>query len=240
MNDDDFRNYAKYYDRIYLNMKNYQKEAMILNGIIEQNEKKKSKTLLDVGCGTGEHLKHLSAHYRCTGVDVNRQMVETAKKKVPDATFKVANMMTFSLDDKFDVLTCLFSAIGYVESFNNLVKTLGNFHNHLHDNGIAIVEPWIFRKDFKKGFIGLDTYEDENLKLARMGTSKLKDERWLIFLHYLIGEGGEIKYVKEVHKMVALDYDDYTKAFTSTRFKDTKFLTENLWDRCRGLFVAYK
>ncbi len=237
---DDFRNFAKYYDQIYLNIKDYHKEAIILKGIIEQFEKKKSKTLLDVGCGTGEHLKHLSPHYRCTGVDINRRMIENARKKVPDATFKVANMINLSLEDKFDVLICVFSSIGYVESFNNLVKTLRNFHNHLHNNGIAIVEPWVFKKDFKKGFIGLNTYEDDNLKLARMGTSKLKDERWLVFLHYLIGEGGEIRYVREVHKMLALDYEDYMKAFTSAGFKDVKFLRENLWDRCRGLFVAYK
>lgn len=238
MKGNDFRIYAKYYDQIYLNIKDYQKEAMIVKGVIKQSEKKQSKTLLDIGCGTGEHLKYLSSDFQCMGVDINRDMVEIARNKVLDATFKVANMVNFSLGEKFDVIICLFGSIGYVQNFNNLVKTLENFNKHLNEKGLAIVEPWIFKKDFKKGFIGLNTYDDEKLKLARMGTSKIVGSKWLIFLHYLIAEGGKIEYIREVHKMLAVDYQDYIRAFESTGFKDIKYLKENLWDGCRGLFVA--
>lgn len=233
------RSYAKYYDQIYLTKKDYQKEAETVKGIIKQFEKKQTKTLLDVGCGTGEHLKYLSLDFQCTGIDINRTMIKTAKNKVPNAKFKVANMINFRLKERFDVIVCLFSSIGYVQTFNNLVKTLENFYRHLNDKGLVIVEPWIFKKDFKKG-IYLDTYEDEKIKLVRMATSKIARSKWLIFMHYLIGEKGEIRYVRELHKMLALDYQDYIKAFESTRFKDIKFLKEKLWDGCRGLFIATK
>lgn len=234
-----FRTYANYYDQIYLKKKDYQKEAKIAKGIIKQFEEKQSKTLLDIGCGTGEHLKYLSLDFRCTGIDINRDMIKTAKNKVPDAKFEVANMINFRLKEKFDLIVCLFSSIGYVQSFNNLVKTLENFYEHLNDKGLAIVEPWIFKKDLKKG-IYVDTYEDEKVKLVRMATSKIARSRWLIFMHYLIGEEGEIRYARELHKMLASDYQEYVKAFELTRFKNAKFLKENLWDGCRGLFVATK
>ena len=233
------RSYAKYYDQIYLTKKDYQKEAETVKGIIKQFEKKQTKTLLDVGCGTGEHLKYLSLDFQCTGIDINRTMIKSAKNKVPNAKFKVANMINFRLKEKSDVIVCLFSSIGYVQTFNNLVKTLENFYRHLNEKGLVIVEPWIFKKDFKKG-IYLDTYEDEKIKLVRMATSKSARSKWLIFMHYLIGEKGEIRYVRELHKMLALDYQDYIKAFESTRFKDIKFLKEKLWDGCRGLFIATK
>jgi hypothetical protein len=148
-------------------------------------------------------------------------------------------MIDFRLKERFDVITCLFSSIGYVQNFNNLVKTLENLYKHLNDKGLAIVEPWIFKKDFRKGLY-LDTYEDEEVKLARMSTSGIVKSRWLIFMHYLIGEKGEIRYITELHKMLALDYEDYVKAFESSGFQNVKFLKENLWDGCRGLFVAKK
>lgn len=223
-----FRTYVKYYDQIYLKKKDYQREAKIVKGVIKQFEEKQSKTLLDVGCGTGEHLKYLSLDFQCTGIDINRDMIKNAKTKVPDAKFEVANMINFRLKEKFDVIICLFSSVGYVQNFNNLVKTLENFYKHLNDKGLAIVEPWIFKKDFKKG-IYLDTHEDEEVKLVRMATSRIARSRWLIFMHYLIGEKGKIRYVRELHKMLALDYQDYVKAFELTRFENVKFLKENLW-----------
>lgn len=239
MKGNDFRIYARYYDQIYLKKKDYQKETEIVKGIITQFEEKQSKTLLDVGCGTGEHLKYLSLDFQCTGIDVNRDMTRTAKNKVPDAKFKAADMINFRLTEKFDVIICLFSSIGYVQNFNNLVKTLENFSKHLNDKGLAIVEPWIFKKDFKKG-IYVDKYEAEKVKLVRMATSRIARSKWLIFMHYLIGEKGKIRYVRELHKMLALDYQDYVKAFELTLFRNMKFLKENLWDGCRGLFVATK
>jgi ubiquinone/menaquinone biosynthesis C-methylase UbiE len=238
MKRDFFTIYAKYYDQIYLKMKNYKKEAEVVKSVIRQFEKKRSKNLLDVGCGTGEHLRHLSSKFKCTGMDINRSMINLAKKKVPNAKFKVANMVKFSLKEKFDVITCLFSAIGYVETFNNMVKTLENFHKHLSEKGLVIVEPWIFRKDFKEGYVALDTYKDEKVKFARMATSKILRSKWIIFMHYLIAEKGKIKYSKELHKILAVEYEDYLKAFDLAGFKNVRFLKENLWDGNRGLFIA--
>ncbi len=238
MEQDDFRVFAEYYDQIYQKRKNYANESKTIREIIEKFENIQSKTLLDVGCGTGEHLKHLSLEYRCTGVDINRMMIKLARRKVPEAKFKVANMIDFRLREKFDVITCLFSSIGYVRSFSNLVKTFGTFYRHLHDKGLVIVEPWVFKKDYIKAKISLDTLEDEEVKLARMATSKITRSEWLVFMHYLIGEKGEIRYIKELHEMALLDYEDYLKAFRTAQFKDIAFLKDNLWTGCRGLIVA--
>jgi ubiquinone/menaquinone biosynthesis C-methylase UbiE len=238
MKRDSFRIYARYYDQIYLKIKDYEKEAEAVEGAIRQFEKKRSKNLLDVGCGTGEHLKHLSSKFECTGIDINKCMINVAKRKVPNAKFRVADMMKFSLKEKFDVVTCLFGAIGYVETFNNMVKALGNFHEHLSEKGLVIVEPWIFGKDFKEGYVTINTYENEKVKFARMATSRMLGSKWIIFMHYLIAEKGEIKYFKELHKMLAVEYEDYIKAFDLSGFKNVRFLKENLWEGNRGLFIA--
>lgn len=234
------RTFAKYYDQIYLNMNDYKNESEIVQDIIRRFKRKPSKTLLDVGCGTGEHLKYLSRHFNCTGLDISREMIRTAKAKVPNAQFEIANMIDFELQDKFDVIVCLFSSIGYVQSFRNLVRTLRNFHNHLTNEGLALVEPWVFRKDFREGTVAIDTYEDQSTKLVRMGTSRLTRLHWLVHFHYLIGIDGRIEYTKETHRMILADYEDYVKAFNLARYHQIKFLGENVWTRSRGLFMAMK
>lgn len=234
----DFRMFARHYDHIYLARKDYERESQVVRRIIRQYEERPSKTLLDVGCGTGEHLKYLSRSFRCKGIDISKEMIDMAKVKVPHAEFQIADMIDFKLEEKFDVITCLFGSIGYVQTFENLAITLENFRDHLKNKGLALVEPWVFRRDFQKGKIAIDTYEDDKIRLVRMGTSKLTRTQWLIYFHYLIGADGEIKHVHEVHKMLAADYEDYLRAFNLARYGETRFLKEDQWTGSRGLFIA--
>jgi len=236
----DFRTFAEYYDRLYSRRKDYENEAEIIRKIIKEYGMRKPTTLLDVGCGTGEHLKHLSRHFQCTGLDIDRRMIEEARGKVPRARFIVANMVNFRRNCKFNVIISMFSSIGYVQTYENLVKTLENLHRYLKDDGLVLMEPWVFKKDFKKGHISLDTYEDEKVKFTRMVRSQIVGSKWLIFMHYLVGKNGKINYFTEVHEMLALDYSDYKSAFEKTGFEDVEYKTENLWDGCRGLFIAIK
>jgi SAM-dependent methyltransferase len=240
MRGNEFHTFARYYDQIYLKRNDYKKESKLVRGIIRQFERKPSKTLLDVGCGTGEHLKYLSESYDCAGLDISREMIKAAKLKVSNARFKIADMINFRLKEKFDVIICLFSSIGYAQSFKNLVTTFDNFHKHLSEEGLVLVEPWVFKKDARVGTISIDTYDAENAKVLRMGTSRLTKSRWLVHFHYLTGINGRIKYEKETHKMILADYEDYVKAFNLSGYSQIKFLGENEWTRSRGLFVAMK
>ncbi|UCE95921.1 MAG: class I SAM-dependent methyltransferase [Candidatus Bathyarchaeota archaeon] len=236
----DLRIFYKYYDQIYLKRKDYENESQTIRQIIKQFEKKPSKTLLDIGCGTGEHLKYLSQSLKCKGLDISEEMIKKAKAKVADAEFETANMIDFSLDERFDVIICLFGSIGYVQTFRNLVRTFKNFLNHQNNEGLTIIAPWVFRKDFRKGAFSIDTYEDDETKLVRMGTSKLTRSHWLVYFHYLIGKDESIKYSSEVHKMLAADYEDYINAFSLAGYSETEFLKEDEGAMRRGLFVAIK
>ena len=240
MGEHNLHTFAKYYDQIYLKRNDYKSESEIVQNIIRRFKRKPSKTLLDVGCGTGEHLKYLSEHFRCTGLDISKEMTNTARAKVTNVRFEVADMKDFRLQDRFDVITCLGSSVGYVQNFRNLARTLRNFYHHLTNDGLALVEPWVFKKNFRKGNVSIDAYEDEKIRLVRMGTSKLTGSHWLVHFHYLIGISGEITHTKEIHKMIAADYEDYVKGFNLAGYNEIKFLGENEWTRTRGLFVATK
>lgn len=236
----DLRVFAQYYDRIYLKWKDYKGESEVIKRVVNEFGKKSSKTLLDVGCGTGEHLRYLSQSFKCEGIDASRRMIGTARAKVKDAEFTIADMLDFKLKEKFDVITCLFGSIGYARNSTDLVKTLRSFYRHLNNDGLVILEPWVFKKDFREGNFRIDTYEDDKEKLVRMGTSKLAGSQWLVYFHYLIGTNGQIEHVKEIHRMLAANYEDYVKAFSSAGFRNTRFLEKDLWSNSRGLFIATK
>ena len=69
------------------------------------------KTLLDVACGTGRHLEHLSRQFDCTGIDLDDEMLAIAEDRVPAVALHNGDMRDFTLDTRFHVATCLFSSI---------------------------------------------------------------------------------------------------------------------------------
>lgn len=117
---------ARYYDLIY-SFKDYRREAVRVKALISHYKKSEGKELLDIACGTGHHLEYLKDEFSCTGVDISNEILEVARKNVEGVVFKRADMATLNLGKKFDVITCLFSSIGYVKTRTNLRKTIRNF-----------------------------------------------------------------------------------------------------------------
>ena len=66
---------------------------------------------MDIGCGTGSHIKYFVDDFDCFGVDLNPEMLEFAKEKVPKAKFIEADMINLKLGQEFDAIICLFSSI---------------------------------------------------------------------------------------------------------------------------------
>ncbi len=132
---------AFYYDIIY-SYKNYEKESEKLHRIIQRYKKSKKNFLLDVACGTGNHIAYLKKHYKVQGLDNNSRMLRQARKKHPDVSFHLGDMTRFNLRTTFDVVTCLFSAIGHVKTRPRLRQAVRNMADHLNPGGLLIVEPW--------------------------------------------------------------------------------------------------
>src|SRR6266852_5776739 len=113
-----FINSPELYDAIY-HFKNYQSECEHLRAFIEEAAPG-TRTILDVACGTGEHAKFLKQHYSVDGVDINESYLRAARLKNPSGNYVRADMMNFDLRRTYDVVTCLFSAIGIAKTFNRL------------------------------------------------------------------------------------------------------------------------
>src|SRR5215472_17045576 len=102
-----FTESADLYDLVY-SFKDYPEEVERLREMVGRE----GGTLLDVACGTGHHLALLAEHYRVEGVDLDPAMVELTRARGLRAD--VGDLLTIELGRRFDVMTCLFSSIGYV------------------------------------------------------------------------------------------------------------------------------
>jgi len=99
-----FEETARYYDRIYA-FKDYAAEASKIRSIVEGELRTGGRRLLDVACGTGLHLEHLKAHFDAEGLDLSPELLEVSRERNPEVTHHLADMRTFELDARFDVVT---------------------------------------------------------------------------------------------------------------------------------------
>ena len=105
---------AKYYDAVFNH--DYEKEVKTCDKLIS-----KKGTLLDIGCGTGGHMKAFQKiGYSVEGLDKSKEMIEQAKNKMPNTVFHKGRMQWLNLSKKYDAITLLNRTILFVKSKRQL------------------------------------------------------------------------------------------------------------------------
>ncbi|MBY8985294.1 MAG: class I SAM-dependent methyltransferase [Candidatus Lokiarchaeota archaeon] len=233
-----YKELAKYYDLIY-SWKDYKKETEKLNQLIKKYKNSDGNKLLDVACGTGNHLEYFKENFSCTGIDLNEEMIDIAKSNISDVTFNQADMIDFNLDDTFDVILCLFSSIGYLKTYQSLEKAIGNFFNHLKSGGILIIEPWFTKSAYTVGLPSMTTYDGDDIKIARLNTTKVKNNLSVMEMHYLIvKKDKDVKHFVDRHELGFFEIDKFLEIMKNAGFK-AEFLEDGLMQR-RGLYIGKK
>ena len=202
------------YDAIYDAIgKDYAAEVQQVHGLIQAHKRSQGNSLLDVACGTGRHLEFFQAHYRVEGLDLEEAMLQAARNRNPTVPFHRGDMRTFQLARRFDALVCLFSAIGYVGSLDNLNETLANFSRHLVPGGVLVVEPWIRPDDFRPGGVHATYVDQPELKVARMNLSRREGNLVVMKMHYLVGTPEGITNFTELHELAMFTRQEFREAY---------------------------
>ncbi len=192
---------AKYYDQVY-HWKDYRKEATKIRGLIRRFKESSGNELLDVGCGTGRHIQYLKHDFDCVGIDISEEMLKVARRTVTGADFVRSDMVDFDLGTSFDVILCLFSAIGYLKTRDDVRKAIRNFAEHLKKGGVLIVEPWFRKSEWRNGWVHMGTYDGSSVKIARVGFSRMTEKFSVLDERYVIATKGRgIAYVRDLQKL---------------------------------------
>ena len=226
---------AEFYDLLYSTFKDYRAEgeqiARLLRGLNPAVE-----SVLDVGCGTGEHARLLAAHgFRVDGLDLDPAFVQIARHKHPVGRFFEGDMCAFSLPHRYDAVLCLFSAIGYVRTLDRVREALVRFREHLAPGGIIVVEPWFPPDVLNTSRIVKNIGEGEGLRVSRTSRVAVDGRMSRLFFEYEIEDDEGVRHASEVHELGLFTTGEMLEAFWQAGL-DVDHDPKGLSDR--GLFVA--
>jgi len=141
-----YSKYGEYYDLIYGD-KNHDGECKNLVSYFRKFSECKIKSILDVGCGTGNHaILFAEKGYSVVGIDSSEVMINQAKRKVErkglPVEFFVQDMRKLSLGRKFDAVLCLFGTLGYLINDVEILAVLNRVKNHLEAGGLFVFDFW--------------------------------------------------------------------------------------------------
>ena len=156
------------------------------------------KTLLDVGCGSGDFLVQMKKALKleeAKGIDLSPLMVERTQSKGIDA----ACIDLCDLEGKYDVITAVFDMVNYLDA-RSLQRFLGCIADHLNEGGYFLfdvntlygfenVAVGAFIVDDEERFLAIDsdfekrTYEMELTLFEKRGETFVKSKE-RITQHY--------------------------------------------------------
>jgi len=130
--------YASLYDKVTFDYSKVLFESHYINELIKK-DKVNGATILDVGCGTGQHIKPLAKDNNIyVGLDKSNAMLEKAKKyKRPNVELVIGDAMNSDVVEanKYTHIICLYFSIYYM---NDPEKLFNNFSKWLKPGGLVI------------------------------------------------------------------------------------------------------
>ncbi len=138
--------YANEYDKLYSD-KNYQSECDLIEQTFLQFGTSKIQSLVDFGCGTGNHAIPLAHRgYEVTGVDLSANMLRVARQKSAKAGIKInwieGDIRTAQAGDSFDAGLFMFAVLGYLLPNEDVLAALINARRHIRNGGILAFDVW--------------------------------------------------------------------------------------------------
>lgn len=194
-----FDRWAELYDATYAAKgKDYQAEAAQLLALARERRPPGAvRSLLDVACGTGEHLRFLREELEVAGVDRSAAMLAVARRKLPGVRLERADMTTFRLERRFDLVTCLFSSVGYLDSEAALRQAIRRMAGHLEPGGLLIVEPVMTPDRLQPPRTSTLDFASAGSRVRRTTSARHEDDVLRIRFDYEIDDGHRVERLSE-------------------------------------------
>ena len=115
-------------------------EAAFIQDIIERRHGQ-AATLLDLACGTGSITALLAGVYQVSGLDISPGMLAMAREKLPSGTqLYLADMTSFRLKARFDVVVCAYQGINHLLSLAAWESSFDCVCEHLNHGGLFVFD----------------------------------------------------------------------------------------------------
>lgn len=171
--------------------------------------KLKNKTVLDLGCGYGEHCIHFveEGAKRVVGIDISQKMLDIAKGENAHQNISYLNMPMEDigeLQERFDIVVSSL-AFHYVEDFKALIN---NIYRLLNDGGVLVFSQehpintcfsngsrWTKDENGNKLFANISNYSVDGERESTWFIDKVKKyhRTFSTIINTLIASGFQIK-----------------------------------------------
>ncbi|KOX28708.1 SAM-dependent methyltransferase [Streptomyces sp. NRRL F-4707] len=172
-------------------------------------------SLLDVACGTGNHLRYFHKTFaHVEGVDLSQDMLTTAASRLPGVPLHLGDMRDFDLGRSFDAVTCLFSSVGHMRTTADLDRALARLARHTVPGGVVVVDPWWFPDTFLPGYVAGDVVRDDGRTVARVSHSVVEGNATRMSVHYLVADADSgVRHFTETTHITLFTREEYETAF---------------------------
>jgi len=126
--------FEQIYDEMYQTFIDYQKEFNFYNSIIS---KYKKKSVLEIGCGTGNLAKFfIASNMKYIGLDLSQEMINVSQKRNPTGVFITNDATKFNLDNKIESIIITGRTTSYFLTNKIVAESLKAIHTNLEKNGL--------------------------------------------------------------------------------------------------------
>ena len=181
--------YAPVYDLLYRE-KDYDRETKLLEQLFCRYAAQPVRSVLDLGCGTGNHALRLSASgYRVVGVDRSSEMLAIAAQKARehagDLRFHQADIRNADFSETFDAVLMMFAVLGYQLEDSDILGALRTARRHLQPNGLLLFDVWYGPAVLAQGpEERVRTIEQEGQTWIRTASGRLETPRNLCHVEF--------------------------------------------------------
>lgn len=156
---------------------------------------------LDLACGTGRHLRHLPPAWSGFGLDRNRAMLAVARERAPTAGLVRGDMRAppfpVAGGAGFDAVSCLFAALGYLESDADMEACVAAAAALLRPGGVLAVEPPVAREDLRPPERTVMEFVLDGVPVRRVVDATVEGDALAIGFDFRVGEESW----REVHRL---------------------------------------
>lgn len=129
---------AKVYHEIYQSLFNYDDEFAFYDTYLKKN---KVKSVVEIGCGTGNLAKRLvTANYDYIGIDLFQEMLDIAIENSPKINFKQGDVRNFTLPETTDCVLITGRSISYLTGNYDILQALKCINKCLSPQGVLMFD----------------------------------------------------------------------------------------------------
>ena len=216
---------AEYYFSIESNHREIQNDIILIRSYLNGLDQ---PSILDLGCGTGEHLNALKKFgVRGVGIDSSPEMLKVAKKRYPSGIeFINKSFISFDYYNEFDAVLCLFGSMVYLLNDKDVDNLFWNTWRALKPGGIGIFEVWHsipVRKIGNRPVTHVSRTKHQDILIEReRGFNIIEESKRTIvkveYLYKVLSPGSSAAY-NDTHTMRAFTLDEISTFIKSNGFE---------------------